>query len=54
MMKPNKEIRLSEKITDKLVAIGDVHGLTTWRKVIDAQPAAEKPVFHVGILTKKV
>lgn len=35
----------TEVLEDKLIAIGDVHGLSKWRNVIEAHPTASRYVF---------
>lgn len=44
-MKRMKEVQLKEEVADKVIAIGDVHGLTKWRKVVAAHPEASRYVF---------
>ena len=44
-MRRKKEIKLKEVVEDTLIAIGDVHGLTKWRKIVEAHPAANCYVF---------
>lgn len=44
-MRKKKEIELKEEVEDTLVAIGDIHGLTKWRKVVEIYPAASRYVF---------
>ena len=44
-MRKKNEVELKEELEDKLIAIGDVHGLTQWRKVVVAHPAASRYVF---------
>ena len=44
-MRKKKEIILKEEQEDQLIAVGDIHGLTKWRKVVAAYPAARRYVF---------
>lgn len=44
-MKGTKKIKLSENRIDKLIVIGDIHGLSTWCKVIKVHPDAACYVF---------
>ena len=44
-MRKNQEITLSAEVEDKLIAIGDIHGLTQWQKVVEAHPTANHYVF---------
>ena len=45
IMKKKKEIQLAAETTDKLIALGDIHGLTNWRRVVAAHPDASHYVF---------
>ena len=39
------DIQLTSLTTDKLIVIGDIHGLTKWRNVVEQHPNASRYVF---------